>query len=418
MRKKPRSLENEKCFVVDIPDSKNQFAMKLTIVLIIFFIIKVISGETDFDPVVTITKACNLQPYSPCPHCWRSGSTEKKATAIHLQILVQRFINLNDVDESFEFTGAIVLFWMDDCLRNTYQNRSIWKNEEIKSLYFTDVRSIWTPDVIHLNSLSNSAIKDGKFEFRSFLNFTLGMGTAVIYGNFKSHCDLNFLNFPFDKQSCQFSITIGTNSDSTSIASQKVTLEYEAIPENSNWDMTHLAFDKISSSSTPIATMVAKMTRNPVYFISNLFVPSMVLSILEMFSFFIPADCGGDRPSFAGTILLSMYLIHTQVLSYIPKTPKPVTISSYVLGIIGHATSCTVYAAVSSWLAHKHVDIFKRKIRIGARKVTLMSIVDAIAFCIAIGAFIIMNVHVVVSIGAFSPRETLNKSIEYSPMFE
>ena len=374
-----------------------------------------ISYQTEFDPVETIVKACNLQPYVACPHCWRNDEVEK--TAIHLQIQVQRFINLDDVDESFEFTGVLIIFWMDDCLRNTYNNRSVWKNQRVTSLYFTDADTVWTPDIIHLNSLSNSAFKKGNFEFRTYLNLTAGMSTTAVYGSFKSHCDLNFSHFPFDRQSCQFTLLIGTNVDSIAIVSMNAMLDHEAIPDNSNWNMTHLSFFGHLNSKTPIATMVTNLARNPAYFIFNLFIPSIVLSILEMFSFFIPAYCGGDRPSFAATILLSMYLIHTQVLTHIPKTPKPVVISSYVLGIIGHAMTCSIYSALSSWLAHYHAHIFERKIRIGMRKITIMSLVDAIAFSIALVTFVIMNFYVLSSIGAFNREQQHNSTIAYSPFF-
>ena len=112
-----------------------------------------------------------------------------------------------------------------------------------------------------------------------------------------------------------------------------------------------------------------------------------------------------------------MFLIHAQALSYVPKTPKPVTISTYILGIIGLSTSCTIYAALSSWLAHSHSKFFEKKIRIGMRKITILTIVDIVAFSCASIALVFLNIYIVIAIGTFKNEDETNYNIDRASFF-
>ena len=335
------------------------------------------------DTVKEIISLCQLHSTNLCPPCSRKGI---EAT-FEMSMEMYRLLDINDVTESFEFTGLFTYAWTDQCIFDLYNNESI--RPEVKSDQgFDKTDEIWAPDVIHLNSMTNQKLKGDDFESRMFILPQVGVFQYYLYGNFKSYCDLDFFKFPFDSQTCHFDLLLGVQTIvNITIKHFGVSIGENAIPTNSMWEAIDFRHHLKGDSSH---RLIFQCKRNPAYFVNNLIIPSVVLSVLELATFFIPSDSGGDRPSYAGTILLSMFLIQSQALSYVPKTPKPVTVGNYILLVIGHATGCTLYAAFSVWFTQNYSEASQKKISILSYKPSIRKLADTIALFIAILALVVL----------------------------
>ena len=154
------------------------------------------------------------------------------------------------------------------------------------------------------------------------------------------------------------------------ISKNKVEID-GATTSSSNWKITKGYFVQ---QPTEIA-VVLEFQRISYYYVVNLFVPGFILCLLLLASFFINAETA-ERSTFAATIMLSMFLLHSQTLSYLPKTPQPLVAATYVLCEIGFATFITIYSAIF----HFFIQNFKslKKMKIKTFKLTIL--IDLIAF--------------------------------------
>ena len=265
-------------------------------------------------------------------------------------------------------------------------------------LNFNNFDRIWTPDLIHVNSQSNSGLKKDAFVKRLVLFLSDGMAVMMLYGSIQSYCDLDFTDFPFDRQKCYFQFNFGLAVDDINLHVGNVITRKNAFPDNSNWFPLGLYKSGFLGGDNVTQTIVFECQRDPTYFVINLLLPGVILSLLELATFMIPPDCGGDRSSFAATILLSMFLLQSETLTFIPKTPKKVNVSIYILLVIIQATLVTMYAAFSTWFVHRFPKNAKKKTQFfKLNEPTFINSLDIIASISAIIFFLSINIVLFVS---------------------
>ena len=95
--------------------------------------------------------------------------------------------------------------------------------------------------------------------------------------------------------------------------------------------------------------------RRPDFVVTNLFAPTFILSLLELSSFLLPPDTA-DRTTFAATILLSFFVLQDQILSTIPRTPRPVVAIYFTLGQMLMAMLITIYSSAIVWFINEKPD--------------------------------------------------------------
>ena len=164
-----------------------------------------------------------------------------------------------------------------------------------------------------------------------------------------------------------------------------VTLTHFFVPgwisTNSNWDfLKHSQWmEKEPTSGNCYIYNSFLMKRRYRYFILNLFVPGALLTVLEFAAFFIEPS-SYERSSYAATVMLAMFVVHSQILSYLPKTPRPMMATDYIIAEIFFGTFITLYSVFMTWFISKNENLKKHCRFLFNNKCPKYQIVDFLIF--------------------------------------
>ncbi|CAC5388592.1 unnamed protein product [Mytilus coruscus] len=130
----------------------------------------------------------------------------------------------------------------------------------------------------------------------------------------------------------------------------------EAMESNGQWDVvSSSSSDETVSVETKVIFSI-KMKRKPLFIVMNIIIPIILLSILNIFTFQIPADCG-ERMGYTITVWLSFAVFLTIVSASLPKSSDTTpVISIYIMVQLGIGTATVLVSAVQSRFVSRSDD--------------------------------------------------------------
>ena len=161
---------------------------------------------------------------------------------------------------------------------------------------------------------------------------------------------------------------------------------------NSNWDNTSVGYDPNyydPGRGNTYVNFKFEFKRRSQYFLLNIFGPVILLTLLEFFAFLIPPDAI-ERILYAATIMLAMFVLHNQILTYLPQTPQPIVVAYYVIMVMIFGTFCTFYAAFIFWIISIS-DVLHNTVTKWNFK--LYNVIDSICFVILLSALCAGNAY-------------------------
>ncbi|CAH1268271.1 CHRNA9 [Branchiostoma lanceolatum] len=251
-----------------------------------------------------------------------------------------------DMDERNQILTAYVwlrMRWNDCSLK--------WNPAEYDGLAELRIPSthVWKPDIV----LYNNA--DDQFTSRMETNVVLSH-TGDIYWDSpaitKSSCEVDVSYFPFDYQNCR--VTFG--SWTYTIKQLEVVAESEEgdlqdyIP-NVEWDVLgmpasrNLVFYGCCPDPFPDMTYSLKLQRKSLFYIINLIVPCVLISLLAPFSFYLPAN-SGEKVSLGVTVLLALTVFQLLVAESMPPSENIPLIGKYyivTMTLMSLSTAMTIF---------------------------------------------------------------------------
>ncbi|XP_011422863.3 neuronal acetylcholine receptor subunit alpha-6 [Magallana gigas] len=272
---------------------------------------------------------------------------------------------INEVDavnQRLITTGFLELSWDDEFLQ--------WDEDEfdIHTLYFKQ-KDIWTPDVVLKNGITTFEELGGEFYYLQVTSD--GRVTWLPFQVLESKCFIDITYFPFDDQKC--SITF--HSWSFSKDEVNVTLfvddpspvdSYNYV-ENSVWGIVSTdAFASPEIEAESEVTFILHLRRKPLYFIVNLISPIVLLGVVRLLVFVIPADAG-EKMSFAMAVFLSFAVFLSIISMHLPtNSEKTSLLGVYIVVqmIIGVGT-----IVISSFQLRLHHRKSERKVGVFFRGV-------------------------------------------------
>lgn len=253
----------------------------------------------------------------------------------------------DEVAGELDVSGYLKVMWKDETI--------YWDANKtgIASLSFYDDKTIWTPDIIVANSYGGV-----KHIYQdNTLKRVLSDGNVVWFPTdiFETICIVDTSKFPFDSHTCYIAFQVWGFLPKQEILlntlQNKVGLDYFFSSRTWVLKKTHV----FKLDDLELVVFAIHFERNSAFFIMNLILPIFVLSILNIFAFFLPPE-SGERVGFSVTVLLAIAVFLTISADKLPATSYPRMPSISILLFADVIVSSIIVLQVILTLRYYHGD--------------------------------------------------------------
>ncbi|XP_071156262.1 neuronal acetylcholine receptor subunit alpha-10-like isoform X2 [Mytilus edulis] len=254
-----------------------------------------------------------------------------------------------DLDERYQVLTTNVFIdqeWRDEHLMwepNQYNN--------VKSLRIP-TKQVWLPDTFIYNNAD-----DGSTGFMQGTYILVTYDGTVLWPvpvKLKSSCKVDITYFPFDDQECilRFGSWIYSGKwmdyQSTSNATP---IDLTSYVNNSEWDLLSVTLRKnirrhsCCPDPHPDLTYILHIRRKTFYYIFNIIVPCVMLSILTLLTFWLPPT-SGEKITLGLSVFLAFSMFMLLIAEEVPATSEAVPLIGIYLCVVMTMTSLSVIMAV------------------------------------------------------------------------
>ena len=216
------------------------------------------------------------------------------------------------------------LKWCDDLLQwNTTDQICLGRRNRSEMLF--TAHEIWTPDILAING-PGPVTKELKMQYPIL---------AVCTGNVRwsyqeklvAFCEIDVLNFPFDRQYCSILLqsTIYDSSQLKLRSLYNVVRLYNYI--HTEWEISHATIEELelynahhrrNFSTLKIDIELVRFSR---FYMLKIILPFFIIASLAVFSFCLPTD-SGEKIALTVSVLLSLTFYLQLISDYVPKTER------------------------------------------------------------------------------------------------
>ncbi|XP_060070163.1 acetylcholine receptor subunit beta-like [Ylistrum balloti] len=256
------------------------------------------------------------------------GERKDSKNTIRIKYFLRSVNDFNEVSGHLQTTGVLGIVWRDERLKWDYDHYPV------RSVTFS-INDVWIPNVIIANPVQEFMLLHSKSNTEIIRLKHNGVIQLFTGGVLATSCTPNVRFFPFDSHRCEIVFTLLELFHSLHVLDLTYLEESKAmdiVEENAKWKITQHRPYVSSFGDTSFVYVAFPLTleRKPMFFLITIIAPVVVLSILNVCVFFIPAQAG-ERISFAVSSLLSFAVYMTILSSEIPDNSDPVPILSYLL---------------------------------------------------------------------------------------
>ena len=269
--------------------------------------------------------------------------------AVALVIYINVYLNgLNSLDmvlQKMVSTVSLTMTWTDEYLR--------WHPSSHSGIqfFFLPQNKVWLPDIAIRNGFET--VRPLGFDRLLLMVYQHGTMNWKTGDTVATKCTMEIQNFPFDQQTC----TIVFGPWASGVVNVKfsigpdgfITDEYQA---NDEWTLVDTSHENLNDELTSRVSFLITMKRNPSFYITNIILPVVFLSILGVFTFLIPID-SGEKLGYTMTVFLSFAVFLTIVSSSLPVTSSASAVSVYLLSLLTMGTMIVMVTGVELRLHHR-----------------------------------------------------------------
>lgn len=260
---------------------------------------------------------------------------------------------LDEVSGTFSTMVTLTLFWQDDRLK--------WDPLEHNNLTYLIVpqSKVWTPSIIIRNSakkVKTLGLDDNLITIYSDGNVYLNIGDFL-----ETICSFDVTHFPFDRQNCEILFIPWVYFNDSVGLKQKISdVDMSLYSANGMWEIlgTQAAVQYVLpgvSRGEVYAELryTIEMERRYSYFILTIFMPVIMLLLLNSAVFILPAD-SGERVGYSITCLLALAVFLTLTADVLPKTSDPLSLlSCFLMLLVLTSSVICLMTIITLWLHHK-----------------------------------------------------------------
>lgn len=215
-------------------------------------------------------------------------------------------------------------------------------------MYNVSQSKVWKPDITLQNGFTR--LKELGDSFITVLIESVGLVEWIPMEVMETKCDIDVTYFPFDKQTCDIKFVVWSNN----IFQVNVTLGNKGIildELDSNWKVisTRSSRDELSFESRVSFSLT--LVTSSSYYVINIIIPVVLLGVLNVFTFVLPAD-SGEKMGYSVTVFLSFAVFLTVVSSELPKTSGSI-LGYYLIFQLSIGTLVVLVTALELRFHHK-----------------------------------------------------------------
>lgn len=263
-------------------------------------------------------------------------------TFIQINFILHSVVDFDEVTGELTFSGVVTLFWRDEFI--------FWNPEEHSNItsVSVSVQKVWVPNVI----LVNSAVHDlAVFYDPTIENYKAkydNYGNAILwqFGVLKSICKPDIKKYPFDEHQCDVEfMTFGFSLEEVVLVASQMKFDESVLLKNAKWKIQNAPAIIDATYAVPFIRYYIVLKRRPTFVLMNLLLPTLLIMLINIFTFLLPPD-SGERVSFSTTVLLTLIVFLTIISEKFPSTSFPTAYLSYFLltevFISALATICSI----------------------------------------------------------------------------
>ncbi|XP_030333458.1 neuronal acetylcholine receptor subunit alpha-10 [Strigops habroptila] len=261
-----------------------------------------------------------------------------RALNVTLQVTLSQIIDMDERNQVLTSYLWVRQAWLDTHLTWDKDSYGGIDSIRIPSSY------VWRPDII----LYNNA--DDHFGGSMETNVVLRSDGHIMWDSpaiTKSSCKVDVSYFPFDGQRCRLTFGSWTyNGNQIDLRNRLDTGDLTDFVKNVEWEVLGMPATRnvitygCCSEPYPDVTYTLLLRRRASFYIFNLLLPCIMVSLLAPLSFYLPAD-SGEKVSLGVTVLLALTVFQLLVAESMPPSESVPLIGKYYIATMTMITAST-----------------------------------------------------------------------------
>ncbi|GFR96386.1 acetylcholine receptor subunit alpha [Elysia marginata] len=253
-------------------------------------------------------------------------------------------ISLDESSQVLSTFGRLYCEWSDEVLAWDEGSHSGVTN------FFWPQDDVWLPDII----IHNSVEEEERPGYKEMPVNILSSGKVVWVPSFifRTSCDMDVTYYPFDSQVCSIIISTKMSAFQDIAIQPGITdgedgMSWETYHPSGVWDLRQMSVVNLTDEIDEVTKFEFKLTlkRRPMYYIINIIIPVLFLSLTASLVFSLPADAG-EKVGMSMTVLLAYAVYLTIIADKMPQTSSQVSLLACYLTTLLAVTAFGVVLSV------------------------------------------------------------------------
>lgn len=311
--------------------------------------------------------------YLLCLICFHQnqGATFQESTELYRELLDKSVRHVRPLVDQNRYLNVEVKLSLKtlnsfDEVRGVLTTMSVldmtWRDENIGWVYsehngtshvYLPIHSVWTPRLVLTNAADRLREID---DVSAYVRYDQD-GVALWHSGdiFITTCKADLLYYPYDIQSCRLTfVSSAYSACEVLLLSGTNGFDASYIEENGFWNSIRTSSEDFVIQNKSFVSFTVTFDRKPLFLVINILLPILILCVLNLFVFLLPAG-SGERTSYAMTVLLSLAVFMTIVSDNLPKVSKPVPlITYYLLSLVTYSACIAATNIMSLCIYHRH----------------------------------------------------------------